>query len=234
MRIAIVEDEKKYADIIREYIERYKLESDIDCQSVWFQNGLDFINDYHPIYDLIFMDIKMPHMDGIEVAKKLRQFDEEVVLIFVTNMAQFAIRGYEVHALDFILKPVKYFDFIMKLNKAVQFCQKNQDIQINIDMGDYIRKVSVRDIYYVEVINHFLIYHVKDQTYKSYGQLKKLEEDLRDANFVKCNNCYLVNLRNVVEVHTNSIVVGKDEIQVSRRRKKEFMEKLANYMGGAH
>lgn len=232
IKIAIVEDNETSASLLQNYIKRYQQTHHMDCQLVFFNNGLEFISDYLPVYDVIFMDIKMPHLDGMEAAKKLRKIDEDTALIFITSMAQYAIRGYEVNALDFILKPVKYYDFEMKLNRVIHYIEKHKDTKITINTGDVIKRVSVRDLYYIEVINHTLIYHTEGHTYESYGQLKNLEEILAPCNFTKCNSCYLVNLRHITEVRPNSILIGDDEIPISRRRKKDFMKNLADYMGG--
>lgn len=232
MRIAIVEDDVNCASILRGYIEQYNQKYYTDYKSVWYKNGLDFISDYHPIYDIVYMDIKMPHLDGMETAKKLREYDENIALIFVTNMMQYAIKGYEVNALDFMLKPVKYYDFELKLKKADDFLQKKQDSMITIHMKDMTKRVSSREIYYIEVMNHSLIYHLKENVYKTFGKMKNLETDLQLANFAQCNKSYLVNLKHVREVHTDYIMVGKDAIPISRRKKKEFMKILTDYMGG--
>ena len=117
LKIAIVENEPEQADLLSGYIARYSQESGIKCQVVTFSNGLEFISGYTPGFDAVFMDIKMPLIDGMEAAEKLRKIDEDVVLIFVTNMAQLAIKGYKVNAMDFIVKPVTYFDFSLEMDK---------------------------------------------------------------------------------------------------------------------
>lgn len=231
IKIAIVEDEEKSVLILQKHIERFSKKTGYQFSNLWFRNGLNFIDDYKPNYDIVFMDIKMPHLDGMEVSKKLRELDKNVALIFITNMMQYAIKGYEVNALDFMLKPVKYYDFEMKLNKAIEYVKKHKNDTIVIDMGDITKVVQVSDILYIEVMNHKLIYHTEDGEYETYGQLKKIESDLRSKNFSRCNNCYLVNLRHIKEVYPSYLVVGKHEIQISRRRKKTLMEELTNYLG---
>ena len=231
IRIAIVEDEEQSVQIIQKHLTTYCHSTGHQIKTIWFKDGLDFISDYENTFDLVFMDIKMPHLDGMSTARKLRDIDQTVALIFITNMMQYAIKGYEVNALDFIVKPVKYFDFEMKMNKAIEYIRKHRNDSISIDVGDIKVILPVSEIYYIEVLNHTLIFHTIKGEYKTYGQLFKMEETLQNNNFARCNNCYLINLRHINEVHPNHIIVGGDTIQISRRKKKEFLEQFTNYMG---
>jgi len=232
IRIAIVEDEEQSVKGLKKFLEQYSQKTGILFSSVWFKDGFQFISDYEPNFDIVFMDIKMPHIDGMETSKRLRKLDPNVVLIFITNLMQYAIKGYEVNALDFMVKPVKYFDFEIKLNKAIEYVNKHLEYGVTIDIDDMKKKLRISEIYYIEVLNHKLIFHTERGNYETYGQLKKMEEELKNKNFSKCNNAYLVNLRHVTEIHPNHIMVGKDVVPVSRRKKKEFMAQLTNYMGG--
>jgi DNA-binding LytR/AlgR family response regulator len=231
IRIAIVEDEETSVSILKKHLERFTIKTGCQFTILWFSNGLKFISDYKPNYDIVFMDIKMPHLDGIKTSQKLRELDKNVALIFITNMMQYAIRGYEVNALDFMLKPIKYYDFEMKLNKAMEYVKKHSDETVVIDIGDITKVIQLSEILYIEVLNHKLIYHTENGDYETYGQLKKIEDELKNKNFSRCNNCYLVNLRHIKEVYPSYLVVGQHKIQISRRRKKELMEQLTNYLG---
>ncbi len=230
--IAIVEDEESCANTIKRHIENYSQKSGQTFKVFWFSDGLKFLIDYKANYDIIFMDIVMPNLDGIKTSKKLREIDQSVALIFITNMMQYAVKGYEVNALDFMVKPVKYYDFEMKLIKAINYIDKNYDDKITITMVDAKIKIRISDIYYIEVFNHKLIYHTENGKFETYGQLKKVEGLLAGKNFYRSNDCYLTNLRHVNEVYSDHIVVGKENIQISRRKKKEFMEQLTEYLSG--
>lgn len=92
LKVAIVENEEEQAELLRGYVSRYCEETGEKCRVSVFINGLEFIEGYKPGFDAVFMDIKMPLVDGMEAAEKLRKIDSDVILIFVTNMAQLAIR----------------------------------------------------------------------------------------------------------------------------------------------
>ena len=116
-RIAIVEDDTSCAEQLEEYLRRYGREAGEELEVCRFSDGLELADGYRPIYDLILLDIEMPHLDGMTAARKIREADSEVLLLFITNMAKYAISGYEVEALGFMLKPVNYFALSLKLKK---------------------------------------------------------------------------------------------------------------------
>lgn len=119
IHIAIVEDEEKYRKQLREYIEQYCEKSGKQIQTSFFQDGEDIIENYTADFDLIFMDIQMRFMDGMTAAREIRKLDKKVILMFITSIATYAIEGYEVDALDYILKPLSYNMFEQKLNRAL-------------------------------------------------------------------------------------------------------------------
>lgn len=232
-KIAIVEDERKVAEELKEYITRFQSGTGTECSVTLFSNGMDFISDYRPVYDLIIMDIKMPYLNGLNAARRLRKMDSTVCLIFITSMAKCAISGYEVGALDFIVKPVDYFNFSLKLQKALDYIKRYGDKEVFVAVDDSYNRISVRDIYYVEVMGHSLIYHLIGGKLTTHGQLSQVERELADCHFCRCNKCYLVNLNHIQKVGANTVEVGGEKLLVSRRRKKALMSALADYLGGA-
>lgn len=183
-------------------------------------------------YDVVFMDIEMPMMNGMTAAKKLRELDGEVCLIFITAMSRYALKGYEVDALDFMVKPVGYFNFARKLQKAAELSEKRKTGHILVAVDDAVKKIRMCDIRYIEVRNHSLTYHLGRETFTTTGQLREIERCLPAGTFAKCNHCYLVNLNYVTEIRQSTIIVGGDEIPVSRRRRTEFLRLLADLPTG--
>jgi DNA-binding LytR/AlgR family response regulator len=230
--IAIVEDEEQEVARLKGYITQFAKERGEACNVEFVGNGMDFISDYKCIYDIVLMDIEMPYLNGMEAAKKLRLLDQDVVILFVTNMAQYAIEGYAVDALDFMVKPVEYFNFKIKLQKAIDYVKSHCDRKLILKPRNSMCRISIRDIMYVEVLGHNLIYHLREDEITVRGQLTKLEEELEPYNFSRCNDCLLINLRQVTGLSTGYVSVGEYKLPISRRRKKTFLEALNNYLGG--
>lgn len=230
VRLAIVEDDKNYAAMLEKYIHRYEDESGEKFLVQRFQDGEDITEDYKCNFDIILMDIEMQFMDGMTAAKKVRSLDEEVVIIFITNMPQFAMQGYEVEALDYVLKPINYFAFSQRIERALGRMKKRTAKYISLNYKGGVQKINVSDIYYIEVQDHDLIYHTKTGQIMVRGTMRELEEKLSDEPFCRCNKAFLANLEYVDGFEDNDILIGGDRIQVSRSKKKEFMDALNDYM----
>lgn len=229
MKIAVIEDDKKYANNISQFVRRYSSEHDIELESNWFSDGLTFISDYAPIYDIIFMDIDMPHLNGMETAKKLRALGDAAPLIFITNMAQFAVSGYEVDAIGFLVKPVEYFAFSLTLDKALNLVKRKLADYLHFVVRDMAVKVYIRDIKYAEVAKHKIIYHTFHGDIEVPGTMTDTMEKLKDYDFALCNSCWLVNLHHVSKIKGDTVIVGGEELHISRGKKQEFVRKLTAY-----
>ena len=221
IKIAVVEDEVDMSNILVEYIKKFFEENELDVKVTVFNNAFKFLDAYNFNFDLIFMDINMPSLDGISASKKIREIDAKVMLIFVTSLAQYAIKGYEVNAFDFIVKPITYYNFALKLNRALDSLSKDDTKTIVINSKTSIKKIKVRKICYIEVIEHKLIFHTTDGDFVSFGTLK-----IKHYRWALCYQCYFVNLKYVTEVKNNVVIVNKHELQISRPKRKEFIQSL--------
>ena len=234
-KIAIVEDEDKSANLLNEVIKRCCDELSVQCHIQRFKNGMDFITDYKPVFDLILLDIEMPLLDGIETAKKLRELDKEVFLIFITNLAHYAIKGYEVEALDFILKPVEFKSFLIKFKKFLKMMNDRRDKYIVLNTEGSTRRINVRDIIYVEVVGHFLYYHLHDEVISEYGTIAQAESEMEQLGFCRIYKSYLVNLACIRAINLNTVITDDGtELLISRFKKKEFMKKATDYFGNGY
>lgn len=234
IRIAIVEDEKEYQEKLKEYISRFETECGQSFQTTFFKDGLDIVDEYKPVWDIILMDIKMRHMDGMEAAGKIRQYDPAVLIIFITTMAQYAIKGYEVDALDFVLKPITYGQFSLKMQKALAMLKKTEEKYLLLPIEDRKERVSTNEILFIEVKNHNLHIVTRRTTYVMRYSMQEMEKELKDAHFTRCNNSYLVNLKNVTGVQKETVIVDSYELPISRPKKKQFLKELSDYLGAGY
>ncbi len=229
--IAIVDDDSNDIRALKEMLERYFKESGEDYCLAEFHDGSQLMLDYSPKYDIVFLDIDMKELNGMAAAKRIRMTDESTAIIFVTRMAKYAIKGYEVSALDFIVKPLDYYSFALKIKRALNYVAANRKKLIELKVGPDIQYVDENDIKYVETLSHYLIYHTVKGDFKLLGSLKSAAEQLSAESFVLCNRCYLVNLRYVSEVSDNAVRVDSDMLIISRYRRKEFIQALAKFWG---
>lgn len=231
--VAIVEDTQKEADLLKEHFSKYSEEQQVSFQIAWFSSGDSFLINYRPIYDLVLLDIGLPGLNGMGVAARLRETDQSVTLIFVTSMAQFAAQGYKVDAVDFIVKPVAYGNFRLKLKRILNRLQTRRDSELVISQGENLYRVSASQIRYIEISNHSLIYHTSDGSIEAYGSLKKVEEQLNNKMFARCNSCYMVNLEYVQSIQEDFVVlIDGTRLKMSRLKHKPFVQTLNNYLGG--
>ena len=135
LKIAVVEDQQEVRDELCRFIRQYAAENSLQVEVLPIEDGAVIAEHYEPGYDIIFMDVEMPGLDGFGAAEKIRAVDADAVLVFVTNMAQYAIKGYEVDALDYVLKPVNYYQFCTKLSRAVQRVQRRRGGQVVLQLA---------------------------------------------------------------------------------------------------
>ena len=168
----------------------------------------------------------------MDTAECLRQLDLSVALVFVTNLARYAAKGYAVDAMDFLLKPVSYASFAVTVQRALLRCRYNHQPDLLINIPDGVYRISVSRIKYIEVTNHTLVYHTTEGTLTSAGNLKDVENRLPAGQFVRCNRCYLVNMAFVRAVRGHRLVLDMDELQISRPKRAAVLDALNNYLGG--
>lgn len=231
IKIAIVEDEQLYAKQLHEYLRKYEKENGEAIEVTIYSDGDQIVEKYQSQYDIILMDIEMKFMDGMSAAEEIKKIDTEVVIIFITNMTQYAIRGYAVDALDYVLKPVSYFALSQRLNRAIGRMRKRESKMIMVNMKGGIVRLNIANIYYIESQGHTLILHTILGDYETSGTMKEMESKLLGMNFCRGNKGYLINLQHVDGISDGCAIVKDEKLILSRARKKEFMEALTKYWG---
>ena len=232
LHVAIVEYNKGDAEHLITCLKHFGETQHVDIQTDHFENALVFLQSYKGHYDIIFMDIDMPVMGGIEAARSLRKIDPHVILIFVTALARFALNGYEVDAYDFIVKPIQENFFSAKMQRAMRKLSSEQRTRLLIRSGDKSVRIFTDEIIYVDIYNHLLTFHTETGNHATRGTIKDVMENLDDSSFCLCNKSIVVNLRHVEMVDGDMAVMDNgDRLPISRTRKTAFMQHIADYFG---
>lgn len=175
----------------------------------------------------------MPGVNGLEASREMRLADEDVTLVFVTDFAQFAIRGYEVDAYDFIVKPINYEHLCLKFDRLLpMLSRKREEKKLNLNVSGKIVAIGLDEITYIEVISHDTIIHTQDGEQRFRIPLSQIEDELPKDRFSRCNHCYIVNLKFVSSVDKFQITMrGGETLVISHPKKKAFMNALMAYLG---
>lgn len=234
IRIGIAEDDQAYIDQIQEYLNQYRKDTGETFSVRVFRDGFQLAFDYKPEFDILLLDVQMPTMDGITAAKRIRRADPDVAILFITNMAQYAINGYEVRARSYILKPINYYGFYLELQEAIAAIRRRDVKSLLLTTEDGMIKVPVGKVLYMENQKHDLYIHTVDQVIRIRSAMKDMEDRLVGCFFVRSSVSYLVNLAHVSGISGDMVLVNGEKLPISRQKRKEFITALTAYIGGSH
>lgn len=229
----IVEDEKPAADallaLVRRYEESRGVTFDVDVVGAAFE-----LLDASRTYDICLLDIQLPGINGMEAAELLRSQHRVTSIIFVTDLAQYAVRGYEVDALGFLVKPATFAGLSMNLDRAMREVAQGTNRTLTVPTGDGFRSLPFSQVTYIEVRNHDLVYHTVDgEALRARGSLAQVERELADAPMVRVSRYCLANMALITGVAGDEVTVaGGAALHITRGHKKEIELALARYLGG--
>lgn len=220
--IAIVEDSDSDASALIAGIEEIAKSNAKEVEFTRFSDAESFLKDYSPSFDIVFMDIELGKISGMEASKILRENDEKTILIFTTNMRQFAAEGYSVEALDYVIKPISLPRLQTTLTRAFAKLEKRGGGSLLIRLGNFTKRIPYQDILYVETLNHRVLIHTAKETIDFFGAMKKITADF-PPSFALCNSGYLVNLDHVTSIVGEVVSVKGNQLHISRYKKKAFL-----------
>lgn len=234
LKIGLLEDEQDQAERLILFLAQYRQSHPQFAYTLQrYSRALELLDHYERDFDLLFLDIRLPDMTGMEAAHRIRESDRNVMIIFVTSLTQYAVEGYSVQAFDYIVKPIGYESFAAKLERALRVLSyRRPGVVLDIKTREGSLRLSADMIHYFEVFDHDLLIHTDDGIIKQWGSLSRYEKQLAEAHFARCNSCYLVNLKFVRGIYGDEVLVGNDRLAVSKSRRKAFLQALAQYKGG--
>lgn len=232
MNVAVCDDDAGTRRQMQGYLEQYEKEQGTELALYFYDSGEAFLEAYPMKIDILFLDIRMYQVSGMDIARHIRDMDEELCIIFISNMTQYALEGYRVHAFDFIVKPFDYPFFKKVFSLACRRIdrRKNETIHVKNDSGLFSLQVS--RIIYAETLDHKLLLHTDQKAVVCYISMGQLEKKLAESNFFRCHQSFLINLAWMEELGKDSVRMrGGDVVPVSRHRRRELVQAMTKYAG---
>lgn len=233
LKIVICEDQLKQQEILKTYINKILREITNDYEILTFASGEELLENYPENIDIFLLDIQMDKLDGMEIAKKIREIDKkEVEIIFTTSLVKYIQEGYEVRAYRYLLKPIKFDDLKKHLASCIKEINDKKDNYIVVNGKNDVYKINVNHITYVEIQNKDMTIHTIDQDYNIKMSIDKIEKELSRYNFFRCHKSFLVNIIYIENIKQYvAILENEDEVPISRHRFKETKAKFLSYIG---
>lgn len=232
MRIAIVEDVRADSELLEKLLKHFFLGENTKVEIAVYNSGEDFLVEMPLNLDMIFFDIQMDGLNGIEVAARVRKTNEHIVIIFVTNNPQYALAGYSVDALDYLIKPPTQELIDRLLPRAVRRLGEAHHACLTIHNNEGLFVVNVSDVNYIELENRRMIVHTRSESISCLGTLQSMEEQL-PGTFFRCHSAFLINLLAVECLKGQDVIVAGKQIPISKHRRSEFIHALTECIGDA-
>ena len=232
IRIAIAEDEEEASQTLYSALMRYADTHDTRFQISLFTDGEDLLNAYQGQYDILFLDIQLEGLDGISTAQRVRELDKEVQIFFVTNMVHRAIDGYGLSAAGFLVKPVNDCSLFRHLDRAIQEAAQKESGYLVLGSAREIWRIALNSILYIESMGHYVKVHTEQGQAVAHSTMRAIENQLSGKPFFRCSNACIVNLDKISAVVNYHIYIEKEELGISRKRKKELMTALNRHLSG--
>ena len=228
MRIAVCDDEEKFQIPIRDMI--LKFYNSLDVVVDTFSDGRKLLERYDANqYDVLFLDIEMPAMDGITLAKKLRERSEDVFLVFLTGHVEYALEGYEVNALRYLTKPVKEDKLREVLKHVMEKSTCKHQLMLKSDGEDL--RLNVSDIQYFEAQNQYVMVYTTQSSHLVRANLGDFEEQLKNDGFFRIHRSYLISLAKVKKIVKSDVIMeGGAGLPISRNNIKPLKDALYSFV----
>lgn len=231
INIAICEDELHYRLKAKAILEEILNLNSINCNIYEFSSGEELLKDYPKNLDILIMDIQMKLINGMDTARRIREFDENLEIIFMSSFSEFMQEGYEVKAYRYILKPINEKNFSKNILPCIEEIIRNRNNYLTLNVKNYIDRIRIDSIIYIETARPNILIYTFNNMYTIKMSISKIENILKKYGFFRCHNSYIVNLKLVESMNSSFIIVEGKEIPISKYRLKELKLAITNILG---
>ena len=231
INIGICEDELHYRVNIKDMLGDILSTYSINYKIYEFSSGEELLSNYPKDLDILIMDIQMKIINGMVTARKIREFDQNLEIIFMTSFSEFMQEGYEVKAYRYILKPISERKISRNILPCINEIMKKKNNYLTINVKNYVDRIKIDSIVYIETDRPNILIYTNDNKYTTKMSISKIDKILREHGFFRCHNSYIVNLKLVESMNSNTLKIGEKYIPISKYRVKELKLALTNILG---
>lgn len=233
LKIAICEDEIEQQKILKQYLEQILNQISNKYEILFFNSGEALFKNYPQNIDIFLLDIQMDELNGMEVAKRIRQIDKkEVEIIFTTSLIEYIQEGYEVRAYRYLLKPIKLENLKKHINSCVEEVNRNKSSYIVVNEKNDAYKLKISDITYIEIQKREMTIHTINKDYIINSSMSKMENELSKYNFYRCHKSFMVNIDFIKNIKQYvAILDNKEEVPISRYKFKDTKARFLSHLG---
>ena len=231
INIGICEDELHYRVNIKDMLGDILSTYSINYKIYEFSSGEELLSNYPKDLDILIMDIQMKIINGMDTARKIREFDQNLEIIFMTSFSEFMLEGYEVKAYRYILKPISERKISRNILPCINEIMKKKNNYLTINVKNYVDRIKIDSIVYIETDRPNILIYTNDNKYTTKMSISKIDKILREHGFFRCHNSDIVNLKLVESMNSNTLKIGEKYIPISKYRVKELKLALTNILG---
>lgn len=232
IRVAICEDEREIQLLIEDYIKEILKSINVEYEIQKYNSGEELLECNLKNIDILLLDIQMGQLNGMDTARKIREVDNKMEIIFITSLIDYIQDGYEVRAYRYLLKPIKLEELEKHVLTCIKEIEKNKNHYILIKNKSNTYKIYSNEIKYIEVQKKDMRIHTINKTFDVKYSLEKIEKDLNSDEFVRCHKSFIINLSYIENIKLNTAILESgEEVPVSRYRYKEVKERFLKFLG---
>lgn len=229
MQIAVCDDERKISKLLKEKIQRYCFAQNVDWEIHIFESGEQLLKDDWMQFEVLFLDMDMPGLNGLETAKEIRKQNKEILIIFLTAYSEFVFESFKVDAFRYLIKPLKEQELQETLEAIMQkLCDPEEYLNFRFQNETYSVKYS--EILYIEGMQDKMWIYCQHDTYRWRGRMKSLNLLLKEKGFFQPHRSYIINMSKIQKYNSKEVLLeGGYRVPISKYRLDEFKEEYLKF-----